>query len=140
MYRSDVRLIINKQGLDIIKELCNKEIGEFQKTLVSRAKINENFADLIYLGWERINGLDTELIEKALKLLEDKDISYRVAIKGENFEDINMYEYISENDIDKKIPTPYVERIFNEDEIIQEIEEYTKSYKEKDEVDEIEYE
>lgn len=123
-YRSDIRLIIKKEGLDVIKKLCEKEQGELQKNLIERAKIRKDVLDLIYIGWNRINGADADFIENALNSVEENDITYKIAIIGENYDDIKMYEYVSEKD--KNIPKPYVERKFNEDEITEKLESYSK--------------
>lgn len=138
--RSDVRLIIKEDGLDIIRGLCDKAKGRFQENLISRSIIHESVSDLEYIGWNRLNAEDFEFIKNALYLVEEKDITYKIAIIGENYEDTNMYEYVSEKDKDSDIPMPYVERKFNEDEIRQGLQSYLKEVREKNEIETIEYE
>lgn len=134
MYKSDIRLITKYKGLDIIQELCKKENKELLDILKSKETIKENISDLVYIGWDNMNGYDADFIENALISLNEQDITYKVAIKGEKYEDINMYEYISENDKDRNIPMPYIERIFNEDEMKEEL----QKIKEQDKLSEFE--
>lgn len=129
MYKSDIRLITTNIGLDTIKELCKKEGKEFFDMLKSKEKIKENVADLVYIGWDNMNGYDADIIENALISLDEQDITYKVAIKGENYEDISIYEHISENDINRNIPMPYIERTFNEDEIKEELQKIKEQEK-----------
>lgn len=138
MYKSDIRLITNEKGLDVIKELCEKESKEFLDMLKSKEIIRQKAADLIYIGWDNMNGYDADIIENALISLDEQDITYKVAIKGENYEDISIYEHISESDINRNIPMPYIERIFNEDEIKEELQKITEQEK-SSEIETIDY-
>ena len=140
MYRTDIRLVVKKEGFEVLKELCKAEENEFLNDLMDEKNIKNKIADIVYLGWNNANYTMVEFIKDSLYKLEDDDISYNIAIRGENNDDVEIYGNIAEKDIGKKIPEPYIERSFNEDEIKQEIEEYAKSFKEKDKVDEIEYE
>lgn len=140
MYRTDIRLVVKKEGFEILKELCKVEKNEFLNDLMDEKNIKNKIADIVYLGWNNANYTMVEFIKDSLYKLEDDDISYNIAIRGENNDDVEIYGNIAEKDIGKRIPEPYIERSFNEDEIKQEIEEYAKSFKEKDKVDEIEYE
>ena len=140
MYRTDIRLVVKKEGFEVLKELCKAEKNEFLNDLMDEKNIKNKIADIVYLGWNNANYTMVEFIKDSLYKLEDDDISYNIAIRGENNDDVEIYGNIAEKDIGKKIPEPYIERSFNEDEIKQEIEEYAKSFKEKDKVDEIEYE
>lgn len=129
MYNSDIRLITKNQGLDIIKELCEKEDKELLDILKSKETVRQNVSDLVYIGWDRIAGYYADFIEKALISLDEQDITYKVAIKGENYEDISIYEHISEKDKNRHIPMPYIDRVFNENEMKEELQKIKEQEK-----------
>lgn len=127
MSRRDIRLITTTEGLNIIKQECEKT-SEFSR-LISDAKINKKVADIVYLGWDRLGIERGEFIRNLLLELEKKDITYKIAIMEEiayTIDNSDIYEYVSSKDQNKNIPAPYIERVFNEKEIAEKLEIYSK--------------
>lgn len=126
MYRSDFRLLTTTKGLEIMKKECNDDL---LLGVIENAVINKTAGDVIYLGWNRLNTNFVNSIKNLLYELEEQDITYKTAIKGEDFDDVSTYEYVSSKDEDKNIPTPDIDRTFNENainEALQKITEKTK--------------
>jgi len=126
MYRSDFRLVTTTKGLEIIKKECNDDV---LLGIIDNAVINKSAGDIVYLGWNRLNNDIVKSINNLLYELEEQDITYKTAIMGENFDDVSTYEYLASTDENKDIPTPNIDRKFNESEInntLQQIAEKSK--------------
>lgn len=126
MSRRDIRLITTIQGFTIIKQECENTKDNNFSNIITDAKINKKVADLVYLGWDKVGIERGQFIKDLMFELEDQDITYKIAIMEEIFEAIDIYEYVSPKDENKNIPTPYIERVFNEKEIAEELESYSK--------------
>lgn len=126
MYRSDFRLVTTTQGLEIMKKECNDDL---LLGIIENAVINKTAGDVIYLGWNRLNTDFVNSIKNLLYELEEQDITYKTAIMGEDFDDVSTYEYVSSKDEDKNIPTPDIDRTFNENAINEALQKITEEIK-----------
>jgi len=133
MYRSDVRLLTFDKGIEILKQEFEKSKNEYYINVLKNISINNSTDDIIYLGWERLNNECIRFLKDALFKLEEEKVTYKIAIMGQDFEDVNTYEYVAPEDENKNIPTLYINRTFNENEI----ETFLKNYEK--EIDTIEY-
>lgn len=135
MYRVDVRLVTTTKGLELMKKECKDE--SLQRRF-DNADINKNAGNIVYLGWNRLNEDIYNHLRNLLYILDEQDITNKMAMMGENFDDVSIHEYTSSKDIRKDIPTPDVDRYFNESEInktLQRIEEKTKNLSEFETID-----
>lgn len=126
MYRSDFRLVTTTKGLEIMKKECNDDL---LLGIIENAVINKTAGDVIYLGWNRLNTDFVNSIKNLLYELEEQDITYKTAIMGEDFDDVSTYEYVSSKDEDKNIPTPDIDRTFNENAINEALQKITEEIK-----------
>lgn len=126
MYRSDFRLVTTTKGLEIMKKECNDDL---LLGIIENAVINKTAGDIIYLGWNRLNTDFVNSIKNLLYELEEQNITYKTAIMGEDFDDVSTYEYVSSKDEDKNIPTPDIDRTFNENAINEALQKITEEIK-----------
>lgn len=133
MYRSDVRLLTFDKGIEILKQEFEKSKNESYINVLKNVSINNSTDDIVYLGWNRLNNDCVRFLKDTLCKLEEQNITHKISIMGENFEDIDTYEYVAPEDEDKNIPSLDINRVFNENEI----ESFLKRYEQ--EIDTIEY-
>lgn len=133
MYRSDVRLLTFDKGIELLKQEFEKSKNEYYINVLKNISINNSTEDIIYLGWERLNNDCIRFLKDALFKLEEEKVTYKIAIMGQDFEDVNIYEYVAPEDENKNIPLLDINRTFNENEI----ENFLKNYEK--EIDTIEY-
>lgn len=133
MYRSDVRLLTFDKGVEILKQEFEKSKNESYINILKNISINNSTNDIVYLGWNRLNNDCVRFLKDTLYKLEEQNITHKISIMGENFDDIDTYEYVAPEDEDKNIPSLDINRVFNENEI----ESFFKRYEQ--EIDTIEY-
>lgn len=133
MYRSQVRLLTFDKGVNLIAKEFEKSNNDFFINGFRNILFTNSTDNITYLGWERLNNDCVRFLKDTLYKLEEQKITYKIAIIGENFEDIYTKEYVAPQDENKNIPTLDVNRVFNENEI----ETFLKRYEQ--EIDTIEY-
>ena len=133
MYRSDVRLLTFDKGIEILKQEFEKSKNKSYINVLKNISINNSTDDINYFGWNRLNNDCVRFLKDSLYKLEEQEITYKIAIIGEDFEDIYTNEYVAQKDEHKNIPTIDINRVFNENEI----EIFLKNYEK--EIDTIEY-
>ena len=106
-YRSDIRIVVSKEGYEKLKEFSDKYI--FEKNRENDCELDNllNLCDVFkmddkqcYIGWNSVKWYDgfpdVDAIEKGLDYLQENDYSYRISIIGESIEDIEERSYDSE--------------------------------------------
>lgn len=128
-YRSDVRIITSKKGF---KEL-NKYVKNYLKN--SDEKNYNLLEDLnfkvendyeVYFDWNYLKWYESydtvQAIHSGLNHLEDKDMSYRFARIGENYDDYEEYSHESEKEEEQDLEYPSMLREFDDSYVIDEME------------------
>jgi len=111
-YRSDVRLITTKKGFTFMENQAKAD-SEI-KEAIDWLEIKKEYANIKYMGWNDINSQAVDVIQNFTSELEDRNISYRLSIIGENLGDIQEYDYTAPKDEKKYIPYPSLNRSFDE--------------------------
>lgn len=140
-----VRLVVKKEGLDLINKELEKTNDESLKNLIEKADINKRFRDLVYLGWNELNSERYLFLQHSLFEVGYNDISYRITGMGEELTDVQEESYTSTKDTNVIIPYPSVIRSFDEDDMEKQMigyEKYLKYLEEKqnENCEEIQYE
>jgi len=139
-YRSDVRIVTSKRGYkELLKSISdyykkNNVPKEYQFDLINNLDVNGENKFQKYFGWNSIKWYsypDVEAIEEGLRKLEEKDLSYRFARLGENYEDYEEYYHDSSNEKEQDLEWPSLERYFNDSYVIEHINEQDKRIKEE---------
>lgn len=139
-YRSDLRVILKKEGLDILKDFFAENEDSIGFNPMNSLIKNKEFGDIVYLGWHRLNGTATDFLESCFYELEEKEISYRYCCIGESLEDIKEQEYISKKDSEATIPYISYIRDFDEEYTESELNKYQQTYIKNKEMESIDYE
>lgn len=140
-YRSDVRIVVSKEGYELLKEFVEyylkdnvkkEEINEMN--LLKSVDIKTEGKNQVYLGWNYLKWYDgyneIDAVMKGLEYLKDKDMSYRYARIGEDFTDFEEDNYDSKTD-NLDLSYPAVERYFD-DSYFDGVEEEPKPIKKKE--------
>lgn len=129
-YRSDVRIVTSKKGYrELIKSISdyykkNNVPKEYHFDLINNLDVNCENKFQKYFGWNSIKWYsypDVNAIEEGLQRLEEKDLSYRFAKLGEDYDDYEEYYHDSNNEKEPVLEWPYVQRYFDDEEIIENI-------------------
>lgn len=141
-YKSDLRVITTKEGFKVLNDFVTKKNDKLGFNIIEKLNINKEFKNLVYIGWNRLNGTATDIIEESLYELEDNDISFRYCCIGENLDDIQEKQYTSEKDENLHIPSISYIRDFDEEYMEQQFKGYINNLNkiESKEMEPIEYE
>ena len=118
-YRSDVRIVVTKEGYKKLEKFVNEYIQE-QYNILNNKDIEKITEEYHYLGWnhikwyEGINGYEAiNAIMKGLDYLAENDFSYRFARIGEDYDDIEERSFDSEEE--EYLEYPSILREFDDD-------------------------
>lgn len=133
-YRSDVRIIMSKNGFEELKKQVNEHISNYKKLNVTKGAIRDmydfnllNHLDVhkqaiddknkIYFGWNALKWYDgyedVDAIMDSLDKLKEKGYGYSYARIGEDFTDYEeRYANTSMRDNINFLEVPPVERYF----------------------------
>lgn len=140
-YRSDVRIVTSKRGYNELKKSIQDYYKEndipkdYQFDLLNNTNVMEMNKYQVYLGWNNIKWYgypDVDAIEDGLSKLKDKDLSYRFARLGENYDDYEEHSHESLNDKEQDLDYPSMERYFDDDSIIDRMKEIKKREESRD--------
>ncbi len=132
MTNYQIRLILKKEGLDLLSNTSLKDI-------IKSADINKSFGDLTYIGWNSLNAESCLLLKNKIFDVGYNDISYRMTCIGEDLTDIEEEQYTSYNDENNNIPFPSVIRTFDEKDMENQLNGYLEYLESKKEINSIEY-
>ena len=140
-YRSDVRIVTSKRGYNELKKSIQEYYKEndiprdYQFDLLNNTNVMEINKYQVYLGWNNIKWYgypDVDAIEDGLSKLKDKDLSYRFARLGENYDDYEEHSHESLNEKEQDLDYPSMERYFDDDSIIDRMKEIKKREESRD--------
>lgn len=140
-YRSDVRIVTSKRGYNELKKSIQDYYKEndiqkdYQFDLLNDTNVMEMNKYQVYLGWNNIKWYGypaVDAIEDGLSKLKDKDLSYRFARLGENYDDYEEHSHESLNEKEQDLDYPSMERYFDDDSIIDRMKEIKKREESRD--------
>lgn len=141
-YRSDVRIIMSKNGFEQFKKNIQEHVNKYKSNLPENAisrdfhydmlkdlDISSNLDDMdeqVYLGWNYVKWYDgyeeVDAIMDSLDKLEEQGFGYNFARIGEEYSDIEK-RYVDATDKDgvDYIESIDIERGFNDDYMLSRI-------------------
>lgn len=140
-YRSDVRLVISKRGYKELNKFINNYLksyninGKSFQNPLSETDIKYKSKDIYYLGWDEIKWYEycsyknIDAVMEGFKLLKNKDLSFYFSRMGENFGDYEEDYSIGIHDV--YLPSPYVERSFDDKYMKDKFKEFDREQLEK---------
>lgn len=148
-YRSDVRIVVSKEGYELLKEFVEyylknnvkkEEINEMN--LLKSVDIKTEGKDQVYLGWNYLKWYDgykdVDAIMEGLNYLEDNEHSYRYMIIGEDYTDVEEMSNDGEKDKDNYLEYPSMIRGFDDDyikELLEPEKQVEENKEEKETID-----
>lgn len=128
-YRSDVRIVVSSKGYEELKKYVSDNLPPDLKqyNLLDNTDIKLLRKDQIMLGWNAVKWYEyadfkeVDSIMDGLDSLKDKNYSYRYVRLGEQFDDIDEKYVDGELDKDIFLEYPQIERYFNDDLFIIEV-------------------
>lgn len=134
-YYSNVRLLTTRKGYEKLSEFVRDKIGDnVDYNLLENCSFKSVHCNTVFMGWNNIkwyenNELfkDVDAIMKGLDYLYDNNLSYHYARMGESIEDYDSLE--SDNDDDKLDIYSSIDRQFDDEYVMKELEFEDKYYK-----------
>lgn len=128
-YRSDVRIVVSSKGYEELKKYVSDNLPPDLKqyNLLDNTDLKLLRKDQIMFGWNAVkwyeyaNFKEVDSIMDGLDSLKDKNYSYRYVRLGEQFDDIDEKYIDGELDKDIFLEYPQIERYFNDDLFIIEV-------------------
>lgn len=129
-YRSQVRVMTSKKGFEELKKFNDKYLqnhegvnGFKEYSLMDELTLKEEDNDSVYFGWDWVKWYEgsykaVDAVMEGLNHLEEKDLTYRFARLGEDYDDYVEQYYDSEKEEEPILDFPYVIRYFDDDELI----------------------
>lgn len=129
-YRSDVRIIVSKNGYEELKKYVdnNLPVEEKKYNLLENTDLKLFKDDQVLLGWNSVKWYEysdfkeVDSIMNGLKDLQEKEYSYRFARIGEQMDDIEERYVDGNNDSNIYLEYPAIDRYFYDDHFIIESE------------------
>jgi hypothetical protein len=136
-YRSDVRILTTKKGYKELKNFTENYTKEKNcYNLLNNPEIFNKNNTCCYIGWNYLKWYEdyseVDAIIKGLDYLKEKDISYRLAVCGEDYSDYqeDIYNSKRENFVDLDYPS--LIREFDDEYIIDNMNHEISKSKEND--------
>jgi len=127
-YRSDVRIIVSKNGYKELEKFVDKFLKEKNEdyNLLKETDIFKQSKYTTYLGWNSVKWYeysynDVDSIMQGLHYLKEKGMSYRYARIGENYDDYDEHYYESENEDEQDLEYPSMLREFEDEYVMSEL-------------------
>ena len=127
-YRSDVRIIVSKNGYKELEKFVDKFLKEKNEdyNLLKETDIFKQSKYTTYLGWNSVKWYeysynDVDSIMQGLHYLKEKGMSYRYARIGENYDDYDEHYYESENEEEQDLEYPSMLREFEDEYVMSEL-------------------
>ena len=127
-YRSDVRIIVSKNGYKELEKFVDKFLKEKNEdyNLLKKTDIFKQSKYTTYLGWNSVKWYeysynDVDSIMQGLHYLKEKGMSYRYARIGENYDDYDEHYYESENEDEQDLEYPSMLREFEDEYVMSEL-------------------
>ena len=113
-YRSDVRLILSKEGFNKIQNYVNGKIQDTEYNVLDNPDFKYNTENYVFLGWNNIKWYFTNSIDylhEGINKFKEDNISYFLSIVGENYDDYEEYYFIGK----ERIICPTLIRYFDDE-------------------------
>lgn len=127
-YRSDVRIIVSKNGYKELEKFVDKFLKEKNEdyNLLKETDIFKQSKYTTYLGWNSVKWYeysynDVDSIMQGLHYLKEKGMSYRYARIGENYDDYDEHYYESENEEEQDLEYPSMLREFEDEYVMSDL-------------------
>ena len=125
-YRSDVRLVVSREGYKELREFVKKEAMRWAEPdgyswdmieIADSIKFKDN-GDQVMICWQAVKWYegsfkDVDIIMAGIRLLRDKGYSYSFSRIGEDYDDIEEYHY--EGELDQEVDWPWICRYFDDE-------------------------
>jgi len=129
-YRSDVRIVISKEGYEKLKEFVKEYLKDDDEicNLLEECDIKQEGKKQYYLGWNYVKWYediykDAESIMEGLNYLRENEYSYRYMRIGESYDDIEEQFYDGEKDEKLGLKFPSMIREFDDNYVLDLIKE-----------------
>ena len=130
-YRSDVRIMTTQKGFDKLKKFADEYLKD-KKTedinLLNNCDIMQQNNFVKYFGWNAVKWYEhfdeVKAIMEGLAYLEEKNMSFSYSRLGEDIDDYETSIYESENEEKLNIVSPCVCRYFNDDLVLEDLNEF----------------
>jgi len=129
-YRSDVRIVISKEGYEKLKEFVKEYLKDDDEicNLLEECDIKQEGKKQYYLGWNYVKWYediykDAESIMEGLNYLRENEYSYRYMRIGESYDDIEEQFYDGEKDEKLCLEFPSMIREFDDNYVLDLIKE-----------------
>lgn len=80
MLTSEIRLIVQNEGLEIINSIIKNQKDEFLSNILNRTTNRIDLKSITYFVWDYAKEKEVNLIKKILKEIEKQDYSYSISI------------------------------------------------------------
>ena len=123
-YKSDVRIIVSKNGFEKLKEfvknyLKEKKNDETVYNLLENCNIKQEGKEQYYFGWNRFKWdegyTEVDAIINGLSYLRENEYSYRYMKIGEGYDDIENLYYNGKKDEKVNLEYPCMIREFDDE-------------------------
>lgn len=82
MQSTDIRLIVQNEGIETINKIINKQTNEYLRDILNRVVSKIWFRSFTYFSWNEATEDEIKLIGDIFTGLEKEDYSYSVYIKS----------------------------------------------------------
>ena len=137
-YRSDIRIVTSKEGFEKLQEFVRNHLKKNKENynLLEECDIKQEGKNQCYFGWNWVKWYEHDYPEvvaimEGLNHLGENEYSYRYMRIGESYEDIEEQSYDGEKENEIDLEYPNMLREFDDEYIIQSIQEKTTIDKEE---------
>ena len=137
-YRSDIRIVTSKEGFEKLQEFVRNHLRKNKENynLLEECDIKQEGKNQCYFGWNYVKWYEHDYPEvvaimEGLNHLGENEYSYRYMRIGESYEDIEEQSYDGEKENEIDLEYPNMLREFDDEYIIQSIQEKATINKEE---------
>ena len=137
-YRSDIRIVTSKEGFEKLQEFVRNHLRKNKENynLLEECDIKQEGKNQCYFGWNYVKWYEHDYPEvvaimEGLNHLGENEYSYRYMRIGESYDDIEEQYYDGEKENEIDLEYPNMLREFDDEYIIQSIQEKATINKEE---------
>ena len=128
-YRSEVRIMTTKKGFNELNKYVKNYLSKLnhdEYNLLDNLEFKAENDYAVYFGWSWVKWYSSydsvSAIESGLNHLREKDMSFRFARIGENYDDYEEDSHESEKEDEQDLEYPSMIRDFDDSYVIEEME------------------